>query len=115
MFVIDDDLDTLALVSGFLRKAGYTVRTARNGHDALALLQWIEPAMILLDVHMPIMDGFAFRDAQRQHTLWSRIPTILITADLGAETVDNLPLLRKPLQLDELIALALRFCRRADA
>ena len=112
MFVIDDDVETRALVSRVLRTAGYSVRSASNGHEALALMQWIEPAMILLDVHMPVMDGHAFREAQRQHAEWRNIPTIAMTSDRSVESFDDLQLLRKPLQLDDLIALATRFCSR---
>lgn len=112
MFVIDDDVETRTLVSRVLRTAGYSVRSATNGHDALGLMQWIEPAMILLAVHMPVMDGYAFRDAQRQHAKWRTIPTIAMTSDPGLESFDDLQLLRKPLQLDDLIGLAMRFCPR---
>jgi two-component system, chemotaxis family, chemotaxis protein CheY len=118
VLIVDDDRETSDVVAALLRGAGYTVETAVNGHEGLVLLRRVRPALILLDVHMPIMDGPHFREAQRQDPGWLAIPTIVMTADPDVNPILDLAVertVRKPLRRTELLTLVETYCgpRRA--
>lgn len=74
ILVVEDYADIRYLVSRYLAKKGYQVLQAFNGDHALELLKSsILPDLILLDLMMPIKDGFEFRSEQRQHPIWNQI------------------------------------------
>ncbi|HEY1505266.1 MAG TPA: PAS-domain containing protein [Stellaceae bacterium] len=92
VLVIDDDPEIRALTRQMLERTGMTVGEAGNGAEGLA---WLEvnqpPSIILLDLMMPVMDGFEFLDRMQQNEAWSGIPVVVVTAmDLGAEELDLL-------------------------
>lgn len=60
VLVVDDDDDLADVVRQALRDAGYSVATVRHGAAALELVKHVEPELILLDLSMPIMDGWSF-------------------------------------------------------
>jgi signal transduction histidine kinase/DNA-binding response OmpR family regulator len=81
VLVIDDDPESRGLVRRHLDKLGWTMAEAAEGGDALAwLARNRAPAMILLDLMMPGMDGFAFLDAIGSHAEWCDIPIVILTA-----------------------------------
>jgi len=81
VLVIDDDRAVRESVEELLRESGFEVRTAGNGFEALELLgQGLRPSVILLDLVMPTMDGWDFRQAQLSDPSLKDIPTILTTA-----------------------------------
>jgi signal transduction histidine kinase/CheY-like chemotaxis protein len=90
--VIDDDAEIRALTRQMLERMGMTVGEAANGAEGLAWLAANQlPAIVLLDLMMPVMDGFEFLDRLQQNERWSAIPVIVVTAmDLGAEELDLL-------------------------
>jgi CheY-like chemotaxis protein len=97
---------------------GYSVTTAVHGRDALDKLQaGVRPCLILLDLTMPVMNGYEFREAQRAHPTFAEIPTIVLSAagNLAERAkelaVDNV--LRKPIALEQLSSIAERFCAPA--
>ena len=61
VLLIDDDQDASEIIALLLKRAGYTVALAANGCEGLAMLERVRPQLILLDVHMPVMDGPRFR------------------------------------------------------
>ena len=63
-----------------LSEHGFAVRTAANGWEGLARLAESTPSVIVLDLMMPIMDGFAFLDHAQLDPVWSRIPVVVLTA-----------------------------------
>ena len=77
--VVDSQLDLLRLVK-LLEEAGYSVSTASNGLEAIELVQQLPPALILMDVNMPQMDGFAATRALRGGEHTKSIPVVLVTA-----------------------------------
>ncbi len=108
VLVVDDDDDVRAAVACALEEDGYTVGLAENGRVALdALLAGARPELILLDMMMPEMDGWAFRTAQRAHPELASIPVILFTANgASRETLDRFGVqghLPKPVRLDDLL------------
>lgn len=87
ILVVDDDADMRELMRIWLKSEGYSVRTAANGAEALADLQKTLPCVLLVDLHMPIMDGVALRRWQQGHQDIRDIPFILISGALDAERV----------------------------
>ena len=114
VLVVDDDPDILAAVEQILQIEGYTVASARNGEEALAVLDSVQPAVILLDLMMPVMDGEEFRRRLAEHPA-ADTPVVVISADRDlarkAASMQVEAYLAKPFDLDDLIATVERFVR----
>ena len=80
--IVDDDPDTVKLLSQGLESHGMTVRTAANGREALQRLAECAPAVIILDLTMPVMDGFAFLEHVNRDPSWKRVPVIVLSGKL---------------------------------
>jgi CheY-like chemotaxis protein len=106
VLVVEDDADILRAIVQVLEDEGYAVRAAENGRVALEALREPDaprPCVILLDLMMPVMDGWAFRAEQLRDPALSDIPVIVLTAD-GAATqklgrMHGAGALRKPVEL----------------
>lgn len=86
ILMVDDDEQNRRLVQRVLEKEGISVALAANGRDGLDKVAENTPGLILLDLMMPVMDGFEFVAELRQKEEWRSIPVIVVTAkDLGAE------------------------------
>lgn len=115
VLVIDDDEDNREVLGEVLGEAGYSVVCARDGAEALQLLGELRPDVILLDLHMPIMDGLEFRAAQRRDPSLARIPTVVMSAadrlkDRLAELAPA-EMLRKPVKLAHLLSIVKRYAQ----
>jgi two-component system response regulator MprA len=119
LLVVDDDLDIRDALQDVFELEGYAVLLAADGLEALAQLRQVEtpPRLILLDLMMPRMDGFAFREALRHEAALSGIPVLVASADLdvkgAAEGLDVAGWLRKPLDLSELLSAVKRLSQAA--
>jgi CheY-like chemotaxis protein len=82
IFVVDDDDDARSLVDRVLRLHGYQVTAAANGQEGLDLLSAATraPDLILLDLHMPVMDGLSFLTAKSQLEAARDVPVIVTSA-----------------------------------
>jgi CheY-like chemotaxis protein len=114
LLVEDDDDIRLALVEA-LRDEGIAVRAAANGADALQdLRQGSPPCLIVLDLMMPVMDGWQFRDKQLEDPTLAEIPVVVLTADGNAKAKAakmNAALgMSKPVRLDDLIQVIVQYC-----
>ncbi len=86
ILVVDDDPDARARLRSVLERNGWTVSEAGNGREALDVVAHAPPQLILLDLTMPVMDGFAFLHELRQRPGCSEIPVVVLTArDLDAD------------------------------
>ncbi len=85
VLVVDDDPILLSSVADILRVGGYDMLTAANGLEALTVMHRQTPDLILADVMMPEMDGFAFYQAVRDNPEWAPIPFIFLSA-LGEQS-----------------------------
>jgi PAS domain S-box-containing protein len=80
VLVVDDDPDTRTRLRAVLERNGWTVTEAGNGQEALEQVQAAPPQLIVLDLTMPVVDGFAFLQALRSDTLHRDIPVVVLTA-----------------------------------
>ncbi len=108
VLVVDDDQGVQQTVRAILEDEGYEVIVASDGLNALAKLDGFFPALILLDITMPRMDGYAFADELRRVGLHERLPIVVLTADgrarQKAERVGAAGYLHKPFSVDGLLA-----------
>jgi CheY-like chemotaxis protein len=106
VLVVDDDPDILQTLALCLSTEGYRVLTASNGQEALDLLEKNQPHAILLDLMMPVMDGWQFV-AELETRGWRHSPLLILSADRQVQG-HALKLranghLAKPFDLDELL------------
>lgn len=80
VLVVDDEPNILLSLQFLMRKAGYTVRVARDGEEALAEMAKLRPDVVLLDVMMPKRDGFDVCETIRANPDWSGVKIIMLTA-----------------------------------
>ena len=86
MLVVEEDADTRDMLQRLLTRENWAVTEATNGRVALERMAESQPELILLDLMMPEMDGFAFLEALRQQDAWRSIPVVVVTAiDLTPE------------------------------
>lgn len=121
VLVVEDDPEIRELLERSLKREGWGVVTAANGRIALDILQSVEPAVVLLDLMMPEMDGFEFLARFRQIDRFARTPVLILTAkDLTQEDRQRLSgqvsdlIAKKSLVLGELLP-RLRASLDADA
>lgn len=115
ILVVEDDPDLLRALSEILSGDGYRVLSARHGLEALGLLRGgVRPTVILLDLMMPIMNGWQFRYEQRQDTELASIPTIVVSAKTDsqrhAEWLEADGYIKKPIDLSDLLEAVSRYC-----
>ena len=106
VLVIDDDPDILDAICDILEVEHYRVARARNGAEALERVEAERPAVILLDLMMPVMDGVAFAHALHARPQVSDVPILVISADgnpARAASVGARGYLAKPFDIDALL------------
>jgi DNA-binding response OmpR family regulator len=121
LLVVEDDLDIQMLLKFFFEEEGFTFFYASNGQEALDQLHAMPdvPDLILLDLRMPVMDGFQFLQEQEKDVKISQIPIVVMTADGKIHTkkgeLDRAKdVLKKPLDLDNLLATVKKNCAKTD-
>jgi CheY-like chemotaxis protein len=86
VLVIDDDPAVCDLVARTLQKDGWRVEAAADGAEALARLEADPPQLILLDLMLPVLDGFEFFARLRAAPAWAEVPVVVLTGkDVTAE------------------------------
>ncbi|MGH8167607.1 MAG: response regulator, partial [Woeseiaceae bacterium] len=80
ILVVEDDADSRRLLCSMLKKEGWEVVEVEDAESALARVTRQEPAMILLDLILPGMDGFQFIEAINENRAWRKIPIVVVTA-----------------------------------
>jgi CheY-like chemotaxis protein len=115
VLVVEDDLDVRDALVQVLRYEGYAVSAAANGREAIEHLRHRGcPRVILLDLMMPIMDGWQFRAEQARDPRFAEIPVIVISAGADVEqkasSLGAADYFRKPLDVDALLDAVSRYC-----
>ena len=117
--IVEDDRDTREMLERFLQFEGFEVRTAANGEAALEVLRtYAAPCVILLDLMMPVMNGWQFRAVQREDPALAAIPVVVVTAAGPASGVPSIHAdawLSKPVDFEQLLATLSPFCPRPAA
>jgi CheY-like chemotaxis protein len=113
VFVVEDDVDTRDMMGRFLELEGFTVEVAANGKQALERLNaGVHPCVILLDLMMPVMDGWQFRSQQIRDAALASIPVIVVSA-AGKDRIGDIEAnayLSKPVDLEQLLAQVTQYC-----
>jgi CheY-like chemotaxis protein len=116
ILLVEDDPALRSALAEVLRERGYHVTCAADGRDALAQLDGEAPSVILLDLAMPVMDGWTFRAVQRRDPRYAAIPTVVLSASLSAAdprslaTLEPDAALSKPFEIERLIETVQRLC-----
>lgn len=107
ILIVDDNISITRPLQAYLKKQGYKTAVADNGENALYTARHVQPDLILLDIMMPVLDGFGFTEKFRQE---SDIPIIFVSAKLEEfDKVKGLSLgaddyVTKPVAMAELVA-----------
>ncbi|MFT6325735.1 MAG: chemosensory pili system protein ChpA (sensor histidine kinase/response regulator) [Crocinitomicaceae bacterium] len=110
VLVVDDSVTVRKVTSRLLERQGYEVLTAKDGVDAMAILQDYRPSLVLLDIEMPRMDGFEVATQMRHSSQLKDIPIIMITSRTGDKHKERAmgigvnDYMGKPFQEDKLLA-----------
>jgi CheY-like chemotaxis protein len=112
ILVVDDDDAILGSLGGLLESEGYGVETAHDGREALEKLARMDPpGLILLDLKMPVMDGWQFLTERSRDTASQPVPIVLLS---GLPFIPNAPgvsdFLSKPINPSRLLDCVRRFC-----
>lgn len=116
ILVVDDEPTNLLLLQVFLEQQGYQSQTATDGLRAVALMQHAPPDLVLLDLAMPRMNGYAVLQHMRQHPQLQAIPVIVTTAQDEEEVRYNNSLaganhvISKPINLPRLLSTVQACC-----
>ena len=110
VMVVEDDASIRDLVIEVLAQEGFAAVGAGNGDEALRRLRQGEfrPSLILLDLMMPVMDGWQFREQQLRDPALAGIP-VVVTSALADDVVDADGFCRKPFDWDALVGAVNRF------
>jgi CheY-like chemotaxis protein len=115
ILVVEDDADVRESLAELLLTEGFPVAVARDGEEALSRLhENPETALVLLDLMMPVMDGWAFRTRQNADPNLASIPVVVITAlspdERKREGLGDTPCLFKPVDVSRLLDMVRGYC-----
>jgi CheY-like chemotaxis protein len=120
VLVVDDDEDVRESLAMVIEREGHQTVCAANGQDALDMLRTGTPApcVILLDLMMPVMDGFGFRQEQLRDERLAGIPVVVVTGMGASERTKGLGsvvVVGKPIDFDHLLPLVEHHCNKGGA
>jgi CheY-like chemotaxis protein len=114
VLIVEDDGDLRDMMAQLLMLEGFQTASVANGREALEYLnQGARPDVILLDLMMPVMDGWEFRRRQQADPAVADVPVIILSAldPARASEVNADAFLKKPLDFDRLLSLVRAFCQ----
>lgn len=113
VLVVEDETYLCELMADLLESEGHTARTASNGREALARLLERTPQLILLDLMMPVMDGWEFIRALRSNPEWRDIPVVVVTAVYDVKHTQQetgaVAVVTKPFDIDQIADMVNRY------
>ena len=116
ILIVEDDEDIRDAMQMALRSEGYEVFTAANGKEGLGILpRMARPCLILLDLMMPVMNGWEFSKALEKDMVLAGIPIVIVTAfeDQGG-TIKSKGIIKKPVDLDALFRIVRKWCPKDE-
>jgi two-component system alkaline phosphatase synthesis response regulator PhoP len=118
ILLVDDDVDLVKVMSGALESKAYEVIVAYNGREGLEKARQEKPDLVVLDILMPVADGFTFADEFRKDPSLARIPVLALTSfseSLGQPfPFEVSEYIVKPIKPRDLVAKVEEFLRRAE-
>jgi CheY-like chemotaxis protein len=114
VLIVEDDVELRDMMAQLLTLEGFVATAVANGREALEYLRKGDrPDIILLDLMMPVMDGWEFRREQQSDPTLATVPVVVLSAldHRRAAEVDAVAFLKKPLDFDRLLELVRRYCR----
>ncbi len=113
VLVVEDEAYLCDLMADVLEAEGHTARTASNGQEALDRVSERKPQLILLDLMMPIMDGWEFIRALRSNPEWQDIPVVVVTAVYDIKRTQQetgaVAVVTKPFDIDQIADMVNRY------
>ena len=118
VLIIDDDADLVAVMKGVLARYGYNVFVATNGEEGLTQAKKEKPDLIILDINMPVMDGFLFADKFNKDKTLAKIPVVALTSYVESALDQPVPFevaewVKKPLKPKELVSLVNKYLKKS--
>lgn len=114
VLLVEDDADCREAIEHILREAGYDVVGAENGKVALDRLRDSNPCVIVLDLMMPVMDGWRFRAHQLRDEAVASLPVVIMSGaaqvDERAQQLGVQDYIAKPVEPDQLLDKLSRYC-----
>ena len=89
ILIVDDEEEACGMICSYLRRRGFDARAAYTGKEALEVLKKTIPHLIILDVIMPVMDGFEFLRHLKFESNYSEIPVIMLTAKTEPANIEK--------------------------
>lgn len=115
VLIVDDELNLLEVTSFVLESEGFGVETARNGKEALERLRTGKlPGLVLLDLMMPVMNGWEFLEEIAKVPTLREIPVVVLTAGGATGIAGAVEVLRKPFDLGVLVETVERHARGCE-
>jgi CheY-like chemotaxis protein len=114
VLIVEDDAELRDMMAQLLTLEGFAATAVANGREALEYLgRGNRPDIILLDLMMPVMDGWEFRRKQQSDPALAAVPVVVLSAldHRRAAEVDAVAFLKKPLDFDRLLELVRQYCR----
>ena len=110
VLVVDDDADIRESLCALLEGEGYATITATNGAEAVEQMALHNPCFVILDLMMPVMDGWEVRTRMQEAPSLSEIPVCVLTATPEWAPLDAACILAKPVDIGELLRVVAEHC-----
>jgi CheY-like chemotaxis protein len=108
VLIVEDDDVIRGAIQLVLEWEGYRVDCARNGQEALNMLRTDRPSLVLLDLMLPVLDGWAFCEAQKADPDLANIPVVVVSALDSRNSPEAAGFVQKPFQVEELLEIVRR-------
>ena len=109
VLIVEDEEDSRETLRELLELEGYQVETAANGSEALSRLTTLEPCIVILDLYMPVMDGWQLLDQLRADGRLAKLK-VVITTSASHKAPVGFPVFQKPIDLGKLIQTVAAVC-----
>ena len=118
ILVIDDDVDLSAVAKGVLEREGFIVILASNGEEGLTQARKEKPDLIILDITMPVMDGYTFANEFNRDMTIANIPVVALTSYVESPLDQPVPFqvtewVKKPLKPKDLVLLVKKYLKNS--
>ena len=111
VLVVEDELELREIMRDSLEMNGYSVVTAEDGQDALSKLPDIENlCLIILDLIMPVMNGWEFVERLRQHSTLASVPVVVHSSAPSQAPAGATQILQKPVEFERLLSVVREYC-----